>query len=64
MISYNIMLKSVSIMLFVDNLLLTKNNDHVKVADLGLARENLCDLMTSEIGTYRYMAPEVNILIY
>ncbi|RHN54165.1 putative dual-specificity kinase TKL-Pl-4 family [Medicago truncatula] len=42
-----------------DNLLLTKNNDHVKVADLGLARENICNLMTSEIGTYRYMAPEL-----
>ncbi|OIV94778.1 hypothetical protein TanjilG_12991 [Lupinus angustifolius] len=41
------------------NLLLTKDKKHVKVADFGIAREEMCDGMTSEAGTYRYMAPEL-----
>ncbi|KAI5439005.1 hypothetical protein KIW84_024659, partial [Lathyrus oleraceus] len=41
------------------NLLLTKDKSNIKVADFGVARENICDEMTSEAGTYRYMAPEI-----
>ncbi|KAE9606721.1 putative dual-specificity kinase TKL-Pl-4 family [Lupinus albus] len=44
---------------FLGNLLLTKEKKHVKVADFGIAREEVCDGMTSEAGTYRYMAPEL-----
>lgn len=32
---------------------------HLKLADFGIARDDACDEMTSEAGTYRYMAPEV-----
>jgi serine/threonine protein kinase len=48
-------------MLFLGNLLLTKDHNHVKLADFGVARDNICDQMTCEAGTYRYMAPEVYI---
>ncbi|WJX60917.1 hypothetical protein P8452_46070 [Trifolium repens] len=41
------------------NLLLTKDHNHVKLADFGVARDNICDQMTCEAGTYRYMAPEL-----
>ncbi|KAJ1415287.1 Serine-threonine/tyrosine-protein kinase, catalytic domain [Sesbania bispinosa] len=41
------------------NLLLTKDKMHVKLADFGLAREDICDEMTCEAGSYRYMAPEL-----
>lgn len=44
---------------FVGNLLLTEDKINVKVADFGTAREDICDEMTCEAGTYRYMAPEV-----
>ncbi|GAU16600.1 hypothetical protein TSUD_233520 [Trifolium subterraneum] len=40
------------------NLLLTKDHNHVKLADFGVARD-FGDEMTCEAGTYRYMAPEV-----
>lgn len=33
----------------------------VKLADFGLAREQIEGAMTSEAGTYRWMAPEVNL---
>lgn len=47
-------------MLFADNLLLTANQESVKLADFGLAREEtLTEMMTAETGTYRWMAPEV-----
>ncbi|KAK7252896.1 hypothetical protein RIF29_37157 [Crotalaria pallida] len=41
------------------NLILTKDKKHVKLADFGIAREETDDDMTSETGTYRYMAPEL-----
>ncbi|KAL5099399.1 hypothetical protein RYX36_003726 [Vicia faba] len=41
------------------NLLLTKDKNNIKLADFGIARENICDEMTCEAGTYRYMAPEI-----
>lgn len=45
---------------FADNLLLTEDQKTVKLADLGLAREeSLTEMMTAETGTYRWMAPEV-----
>lgn len=50
--------------LVTDNLLLTKDKTHIKVADFGLAREEETDGMTCEAGTYRWMAPEVLFLIY
>lgn len=40
------------------NLLLT-DDKIVKLADFGLAREEAETEMTSEAGTYRWMAPEV-----
>ena len=44
----------------VDNLLLTENQESVKLADFGLAREeSVTEMMTAETGTYRWMAPEV-----
>lgn len=43
-----------------ENLLLTEDQKTVKLADLGLAREeSLTEMMTAETGTYRWMAPEV-----
>ncbi|KAL9227813.1 hypothetical protein vseg_003462 [Gypsophila vaccaria] len=43
-----------------DNLLLTANQQSVKLADFGLAREEtLTEMMTAETGTYRWMAPEL-----
>lgn len=43
-----------------DNLLLTANQESVKLADFGLAREEtLTEMMTAETGTYRWMAPEL-----
>ncbi|XVF59583.1 hypothetical protein PTKIN_Ptkin07bG0287600 [Pterospermum kingtungense] len=41
------------------NLLLTEDKMHVKLADFGLAREEVMDGMTCEAGTYRWMAPEL-----
>ncbi|CAI8588731.1 unnamed protein product [Vicia faba] len=41
------------------NLLLTKDKNNIKLADFGIAKENICDEMTCEAGTYRYMAPEI-----
>ncbi|KAF6143079.1 hypothetical protein GIB67_041147 [Kingdonia uniflora] len=43
-----------------DNLLLTENQESVKLADFGLAREEtVTEMMTAETGTYRWMAPEL-----
>lgn len=43
-----------------DNLLLTKDQNNVKLADFGFAREeSLTEMMTAETGTYRWMAPEL-----
>eukprot|EP00268_Persea_americana_P037528 TRINITY_DN3718_c0_g1_i3.p1 TRINITY_DN3718_c0_g1~~TRINITY_DN3718_c0_g1_i3.p1 ORF type:complete len:205 (-),score=29.47 TRINITY_DN3718_c0_g1_i3:75-689(-) len=43
-----------------DNLLLTGDQKKLKLADFGLAREEtVTEMMTSETGTYRWMAPEV-----
>ncbi|KAK8928652.1 Serine/threonine-protein kinase HT1 [Platanthera zijinensis] len=43
-----------------ENMLLTEDQRTVKLADLGLAREEtLTEMMTSETGTYRWMAPEL-----
>lgn len=47
-----------------DNLLLTEDHETVKLADFGLAREeSLTEMMTAETGTYRWMAPEVYLLM-
>lgn len=43
----------------VGNLLLTEDKKKIKLADFGLAREEADDEMTTEAGTYRWMAPEV-----
>ncbi|PKA62077.1 Serine/threonine-protein kinase HT1 [Apostasia shenzhenica] len=43
-----------------ENTLLTADQKTVKLADLGLAREEtLTEMMTAETGTYRWMAPEL-----
>lgn len=43
-----------------ENLILTADHKTVKLADLGLAREeSLTEMMTAETGTYRWMAPEL-----
>ncbi|KAL3725838.1 hypothetical protein ACJRO7_030814 [Eucalyptus globulus] len=41
------------------NLLLTEDKKHLKLADFGLAREEVTAEMTGEMGTYRWMAPEL-----
>ncbi|KAE8655107.1 auxin-induced protein 15A-like [Hibiscus syriacus] len=41
------------------NLLLSEDKMHVKLADFGLAREEIMGGMTCEAGTYRWMAPEL-----
>ncbi|KDP31798.1 hypothetical protein JCGZ_12259 [Jatropha curcas] len=41
------------------NLLLTEEKKRIKVADFGLAREEITNEMTCEAGTYRWMAPEL-----
>ncbi|PWA32605.1 protein kinase superfamily protein [Artemisia annua] len=41
------------------NLLLTEDHKIVKLVDFGLAREGSLDIMTAEIGAYRWMAPEL-----
>ncbi|KZV14714.1 hypothetical protein F511_41617 [Dorcoceras hygrometricum] len=41
------------------NLLLTEDKKKIKLADFGLAREEVDDEMTTEAGTYRWMAPEL-----
>ncbi|XP_022773983.1 serine/threonine-protein kinase HT1-like [Durio zibethinus] len=41
------------------NILLTEDKMHVKLADFGLAREEVMGGMTCEAGTYRWMAPEL-----
>ncbi|KAK2986853.1 hypothetical protein RJ640_011078 [Escallonia rubra] len=41
------------------NLLLNKDKNKIKVADFGLAREETVGEMTTEAGTYRWMAPEL-----
>ncbi|KAG8384050.1 hypothetical protein BUALT_Bualt04G0077700 [Buddleja alternifolia] len=41
------------------NLLLTEDKKKIKLADFGLAREETDDEMTTEAGTYRWMAPEL-----
>ncbi|KAK4416529.1 Serine/threonine-protein kinase STY8 [Sesamum alatum] len=41
------------------NLLLTEDKRKMKLADFGLAREEADDDMTTEAGTYRWMAPEL-----
>jgi serine/threonine protein kinase len=43
-----------------DNLLLTVDQKMVKLVDFGLAREEtLTEMMTTETGTYHWMAPEL-----
>ncbi|KAK7250859.1 hypothetical protein RIF29_33587 [Crotalaria pallida] len=41
------------------NMLLSKDKKLLKLADFRIAREETCGEMTSEAGSYRYMAPEV-----
>ncbi|XP_021824159.1 serine/threonine-protein kinase STY17-like [Prunus avium] len=41
------------------NLLLTEDMKQIKLADFGHAREEIAGAMTSEAGTYRWMAPEL-----
>ena len=47
-----------------DNLLLTEDKMHIKLADFGLAREEVMGGMTCEAGTYRWMAPELLFLYW
>lgn len=35
----------------------------IKLADFGHAREEIAGAMTSEAGTYRWMAPEVQFFV-
>lgn len=35
----------------------------IKLADFGHAREEIAGAMTSEAGTYRWMAPEVHFFV-
>lgn len=44
------------------NILLTDDQKKIKLADFGLAREEIKGGMTCEAGTYRWMAPEVLFL--
>lgn len=53
------MFDSISLPTFVGNLLLTEDKTTIKLADFGLAREDAEAEMTTEAGTYRWMAPEV-----
>ncbi|KAL5557246.1 hypothetical protein UlMin_039482 [Ulmus minor] len=41
------------------NMLLTEDKKHIKLIDFGTAREEISGEMTSEAGTYRWMAPEI-----
>ncbi|KAK9284327.1 hypothetical protein L1049_023498 [Liquidambar formosana] len=41
------------------NLLLTEDKKQIKLANFGLAREEAADEMSTEAGTYRWMAPEL-----
>ncbi|KAF6166867.1 hypothetical protein GIB67_026646 [Kingdonia uniflora] len=42
-----------------DNLFITENQESIKLADFGLAREEtIAKLLTAETGKYRWMAPE------
>nr|XP_004509294.1 serine/threonine-protein kinase STY13-like [Cicer arietinum] len=41
------------------NLVLAEDKMHIKLSEFGMAREEICGEMTSEAGTYRYMAPEL-----
>lgn len=45
----------------VDNMLLSEDKNEVKITDFGLAREEIIGDMSTEAGTYRWMAPEVFI---
>lgn len=45
----------------VENLLLSEDQNMVKITDFGLAREEIIGDMSTEAGTYRWMAPEVNL---
>ncbi|KAJ8558375.1 hypothetical protein K7X08_005141 [Anisodus acutangulus] len=44
------------------NLLLTEDKKNIKLADFGLAREEVDTAMTADVGTYRWMAPELIVL--
>lgn len=44
-------------------MLLTEDYTKLKLADFGLAREEMVgETMTCEAGTYKWMAPEVQLL--
>lgn len=45
----------------VDNMLLSEDKNTVKITDFGLSREEIIGDMSTEAGTYRWMAPEVSI---
>ncbi|KAF6148255.1 hypothetical protein GIB67_012030 [Kingdonia uniflora] len=46
--------------LYANNLFLTENQESIKLANFGLAREEtITELMTAETGTYCWMAPEL-----
>ncbi|KAA3474350.1 serine/threonine-protein kinase HT1-like isoform X3 [Gossypium australe] len=45
--------------LALGNLLLSEDRTCIKLADFGLAREEVLGGMTCEAGTYRWMAPEI-----
>ena len=53
-----------SLHVYSGNLLLTEDKQRIKLADFGLAREEISGKMTTEAGTYRWMAPEVTFSFY
>jgi len=56
--------KAYDLIASAENLILSADHKTVKLADFGLAREeSLTEMMTAETGTYRWMAPEVTILL-
>ena len=51
-------------MTYLGNLLLRNDKMQILLTNFETAREEISGEMTSEAGTYRYMAPEVHVLLY
>lgn len=49
-------------MTYLGNLLLAKDKMQILLTNFETAREEISGEMTSEAGTYRYMAPEVHAM--
>jgi len=48
---------------YLGNLLLAKDKMQILLTNFETAREEISGEMTSEAGTYRYMAPEVHDMV-